>query len=123
MTPKLLKGAQSEKKKIDVSKESIKVAKEGMRMAVTSKVGTLRILKSNTLNIAGKTGTAQTGKGNKFKNSWVIAFWPYESPKYAIVILMEKAPVSARHGAIVVAREFFSWLENAKIDLLPNNTK
>ncbi len=36
-------------------------------------------------DIAAKTGTAETGKGNY--NGWIVTFAPSESPKYAVVVM------------------------------------
>lgn len=39
---------------------------------------------------AAKTGTAEVGtKQNRHKNTWVIAFAPYENPRYAIAMVIE----------------------------------
>lgn len=40
---------------------------------------------------AGKTGTAELGRGaTKRKNTWVIAFAPYENPTVAIAMIVER---------------------------------
>ena len=40
---------------------------------------------------AGKTGTAEIGRGEtKRKNTWVIAFAPYENPTVALAIIVER---------------------------------
>lgn len=47
---------------------------------------------SNFVTVAGKTATAQTGKfiGDEEKyNAWFAGFFPYENPRYAIVIMKE----------------------------------
>ena len=43
---------------------------------------------------AGKTGTAQTGikqDGKKVNNSWFCGFFPYDNPKYTVVVLSQNA--------------------------------
>ena len=36
--------------------------------------------------LAGKSGTAQTGKGEKV-NRWFAGYFPYENPRYALVVV------------------------------------
>lgn len=38
------------------------------------------------LSVAGKSGTAQTGKGMKV-NRWFAGYFPYENPRYALVVV------------------------------------
>ena len=40
------------------------------------------------VSCAGKTGTAQVGGG--VKNTWIIAFAPYDSPTVAIAMVVER---------------------------------
>ena len=43
------------------------------------------------VDCAGKTGTAEIGRGEtKRKNTWVIAFAPYENPTVAIAMIVER---------------------------------
>lgn len=41
---------------------------------------------------AGKTSTAQSGRyqdGREILNTWFAGFYPYDDPKYAIVVMTE----------------------------------
>ena len=54
--------------------------------------GTLKKRRFN-LNVtcAGKTGTAELGRGStKRKNTWVIAFAPFEKPTVAMAMIVER---------------------------------
>lgn len=77
--------------------EYYRIVNEGMRMAVTE--GTMRALDVPFVKIAGKTGTAQVGVNNEFINSWVTGVFPYEKPKYAFLIMMERGPSNLIYGA------------------------
>lgn len=88
--------------------ESFEIAKEGMREAVID--GTARGLNTNAVAIAGKTGTAELGARKDFVNSWVIGFWPYENPKYAFAVVMERGPVANLVGATSVMRKTIDWM-------------
>lgn len=80
-----------------------KVVQEGMRMTVTN--GTMGSLNVPYVALAGKTGTAQQGVNNEFINSWVSGYFPYNKPKYAFVVMMERSPASATYGASAAFRE------------------
>ncbi len=103
--------------------EHFEIVREGMRLAVTN--GTMGVLNLPNLKIAGKTGTAQLGTQNQFINSWSVGFFPYEKPKYAFAILLERAPNNAVAGAAPSVRHFFEWLALYKreyIDGKPSKT-
>jgi len=82
------------------------IVREGMRMTVTD--GTMTGLNVPYVKLAGKTGTAQQGVNNEFINSWVTGFFPYEKPRYAFVIVMERGPSNAIYGASAVMGELIA---------------
>ena len=54
--------------------------------------GTSEKGKPEKTEAAAKTSTAQTGiieDGKKIEQSWFAGFFPYENPKYSIVVLSE----------------------------------
>ncbi|MSU56009.1 MAG: hypothetical protein EXS51_01730 [Candidatus Taylorbacteria bacterium] len=95
---------------IPVKTESFAVVKEGMHEAVV-RGGTASALSIPGLSIAGKTGTAELGTLKKLVNSWVVGFFPYEKPRYAFAIIMEKGPRDNTIGASFVARSLFEWMQ------------
>ena len=99
---------QKEIQTIDIAKENFDIVKEAMLMAV--KEGTATSLNIYGVNVAAKTGTAQTGKNNQFINSWVIGFFPYENPKYAFAVVTEKGPKESPAGAQYVMRQVLDWM-------------
>ena len=69
----------------------LKVVREGMRDVINAPTGTGKNAKLADVLVAGKTGTAEIGrKGEGHKNTWMIAFAPYEAPRYAVAILVEE---------------------------------
>jgi cell division protein FtsI/penicillin-binding protein 2 len=60
--------------------------------------------------VAAKTGTAQIGMHNEYLNAWMIGFWPYEDPKYAFAIVLDRAPAHTATGGNAVMSEFFTWM-------------
>jgi penicillin-binding protein 2 len=64
----------------------------GMWKAVNEAGGTAGKVRMADIEIAAKTGTAQTvDNGQKSNNSWVISFAPYDQPRYAVVIMAQAA--------------------------------
>ncbi|MDQ0218210.1 penicillin-binding protein 2 [Peribacillus cavernae] len=58
---------------------------ELLRGVVTDPKGTGAYLKDLPYEVAGKSGTAQTNIKNKELNKWFAGYFPYKSPKYALV--------------------------------------
>jgi len=73
------------------------VVRGGMHDVVHAEQGTGKRVRLGGVEMAAKTGTAQYGDG--LKHAWMIVFAPYESPRYAVVMMVENA-VS---GGITVA--------------------
>lgn len=59
-----------------------------LREVVLNQNGTGRWFKDLPYEVAGKSGTAETGKfknGNQLYNKWFAGYFPYHNPKYALV--------------------------------------
>ncbi len=93
---------------VNIPQEYFKIVKEGMRMSVTE--GTASALNVSSVDIAAKTGTAEVGGAKKYVNSLVIGFFPYENPKYAFAVVMEKGPYYNTIGAPYVMRQLIDWM-------------
>jgi penicillin-binding protein 2 len=93
---------------IGVTPETLAVIRRGMR-AVTEPGGTAAgVFRGFPVNVAGKTGTVQTGKdknGNlKDNHGWFVGFAPYENPQVAVATIIEYAG-SGGSTAGVVSKE------------------
>jgi penicillin-binding protein 2 len=99
LRPTIIKDAPITGQSIPVSADALKVAREGMRMGATEGTS-LGLSDLSFVQIAGKTGTAQLGFHNEFYNSWAVGFFPYDHPKYAYVVVMEKGPSTNSLGGI-----------------------
>ncbi len=81
--------------KIDLTENGAKASdieliRKGMWMSVNQAGGTCGKVKLPDVQVAAKSGTAQSSDfGKKSNNSWVISFGPYENPKYAICIMVQ----------------------------------
>lgn len=81
----------------------------GMRDTVLK--GIAKNLNVDYIDIALKTGTAQVGRNNEFHNSWAAGFFPYKEPRYAFVIVMERAPGSSTGSASQAMQSFITHVE------------
>lgn len=84
------------------------IVQEGMRQGVTD--GTAKGLNMGDVAIAAKTGTAELGVSKDNVNSWTTGFFPYENPRYAFVIVMEKGSRTNLIGGVAVSRKLFDWM-------------
>ena len=84
-----------------------------MRDVVTD--GTGKSANSNMVEIAGKTGTAEVaGKGSYLEGRWVssfIGFWPFKTPRYAMIVVIGEPTRGKYYGAEVAAPIFRKIVE------------
>jgi peptidoglycan glycosyltransferase len=56
---------------------------------VNEGTGNAASLADQGIQVAGKTGTAQTGVDNENPHAWFIAFAPANAPRYAVAVIVE----------------------------------
>lgn len=99
---------EGKKIQIDINHDEMQIIQEAMRQVVTSGTGTA--LNVPSVQVAAKSGTAQVGLGNTNTNSWIIGFFPYEHPKYAFAVLMERGPKAASGNATRVMADVIDYM-------------
>lgn len=116
--PRIIKKEEENENKIklEIDSQVLKIVQEGMRQGVLE--GTAKGLNYSDFEIAAKTGTAELGITKDNVNSWVTGFFPYENPKYAFVIMLEKGKRTNLIGGVAVARAFFDWVKIYRPDFL-----
>lgn len=87
-----------------VSSKNIEIVKDGMRETIVS--GSAASLSVLPVEVAGKTGTAQFGKGKK--HAWFGSFAPYKNPEIVLVVLVEEGEGGSVDAA-PVAKEVLEW--------------
>lgn len=97
------------KKQLPIPSKDFQIIREGMRASVES--GTETGLNVPYVKVAGKTGTAEIDAGKKYINSWAIGFFPYDKPKYAFAVVMERGPHANTIGGVFIMRSMFDWME------------
>jgi len=109
IVPHIVKGASGEYTTINsINKNNFEIVTSGMRQAVTN--GTAKGLNISQVQIAAKTGTAEVGISKKRVNSWIVGFFPYEKPRFAFTIVMEKGPRENTIGGLYVMRQLLEWM-------------
>jgi peptidoglycan glycosyltransferase len=64
------------------------------------------------IQVAGKTGTAETQIGNKVNNVWFIAFAPAQNPRVAIAVTVQAVPGFGGGVAAPIAKQVMQALIN-----------
>ncbi|OGC80099.1 hypothetical protein A2943_03280 [Candidatus Adlerbacteria bacterium RIFCSPLOWO2_01_FULL_51_16] len=108
VTPTLLASSTAATAALPIDPHTFAVVREGMRLGVEG--GTAAAVSVLFVKMAAKTGTAQVGTRNQFMNSWIIGFFPYEAPRYAFALVLERAPAGTLTGAPAAMRTFLDWL-------------
>jgi len=110
LSPSLVRGGEPNPvtRMIEFDSEDWKVVRDGMRAGVI--YGTSASLNIPYVEVAAKTGTAEVGSAKKYIHSWSIGFLPFEHPKFAWAVVMEKGPSTNTLGATSVVRKLFDWM-------------
>jgi penicillin-binding protein 2 len=85
-------------------RQTLDIPRQGMRAAVTE--GSARLLADLPVPAAGKTGTAETGKGTS--HAWFTAFAPYENPQIVLTLVVEEGGEGSA-VAVPIAKEILQW--------------
>ena len=72
-----------------ISASKLRAVQRGLRAAVQERGGTgFRAVRLDAVEIAGKTGTAETGRG-KQSHAWFAGYAPADNPRVAFVVVLE----------------------------------
>jgi penicillin-binding protein 2 len=109
VTPNLTKTEETNESpkgvKLPVSDAHLQIVREGMHLG--SIIGTGQALNLPFITVGVKTGTAELNVDKSGVNSWVTGFFPYEKPRYAFAMVLEKGKAGTTVGASYAARNFF----------------
>lgn len=93
-----------------IDEKNIQVVREGMREAV--KWGSSVTLNQLPVEVAAKTGTAQTGRkdseGKDFLYTWTTIFAPYENPEIVLTIVIEDVK-EGNLAVLPIMQEVLQW--------------
>jgi penicillin-binding protein 2 len=102
---------------LGVRPASLEVIREIMRADVDAAEGTGREAEVPGLNVCGKTGTAEVKQGRTLldKIAWFVSFAPLESPRYAVVIVIESGGSGGRTCA-PLARRIYQAIRDRELN-------
>jgi penicillin-binding protein 2 len=106
---------------LKVSPRTLEVIRAAMLADVEDSDGTGRRAAVPGFRVCGKTGTAQVKQAGHLvrHDTWFVSFAPYETPRYAVVVLVEGGHYGGTTCA-PVARQVYEALH--KIDAAPPGT-
>jgi penicillin-binding protein 2 len=112
VTPHVLDRLETASTSIHLNQKKLQVIQEGMRLAVNGAEGTAKALNISGVEVAGKSGTAELGVSKQLVNSWISGYFPYDHPKYAFVVIMEKGDRHNLFGAVGAMKETLEWMRD-----------
>lgn len=118
VSPHVIKDEKGAVTNLNLNPDYLKIVHEGMRKTVIYPGGTARSLERSDVAIAAKSGTAEVGAGNAYVNSWAAGFFPYEEPRYAFILMMDKAPRSNALGATRIMGDVVEWMSKNRPEYL-----
>ena len=92
-----------ESEDLGIRKDIMDVIHEGMFDVVNVAGGTARGARLDSIMVAGKTGTAQAGKGKK-DHAWFVCYAPYDKPKIAMCVLVENSGFGGTYSAPIARK-------------------
>jgi len=125
------------RQKAKIAPENLARVHEALQAVVSDPKGTANPVRDATLDVAGKTGTAQTGYvntgGDDAKKAWYLArdhawfaaYSPSKSPEIAVVVLVEhggSGPTVAAPIAMSIIKEYHR-LARERVKTVASNTR
>lgn len=121
---------------IKISPETFKVVKEGMKRVIQGQRGTARAMKIAGIEMAGKTGSAQTINFaasevyakcenrpiQQRPNGWFVAFAPADNPEITVAALAEHSCHGATGAGPLVREVMLAYFQKYHPDLLSPET-
>lgn len=89
--------------------------REGLEQVVSATYGTgFKTVRMKEVQIAGKTGTAETGKKGGLDHAWFAGYVPADRPQVAFVVVLEQAGSGGKEAG-PVAKKFVQLLLDQKV--------
>jgi len=102
--PSPIAGLQPPSPIAGLQRKTLRTIREGLRRVVADPQGTAHgTLYIESLAVAGKTGTAETG-ADRASHAWFAGYVPAEEPKLALVVVLEHAGEAALAAGPVAKR-------------------
>ena len=97
--------------RLHARQDNLRILRDAMYADVADDDGTGRRARIEGYDVCGKTGTAEVKTpGDPHKITWFTSFAPYESPRYAVVVMVERG-ISGGTTCAPVAKKIFEALK------------
>jgi penicillin-binding protein 2 len=93
-------------REVNVSPETFRVVKEGMKKVIEE--GTGRNARIEEVAVAGKTGTAQNPQGEN--HAWFVGFAPFQNPEICVTVFIEHGGDGSQSAAPIAGNIIQSYL-------------
>jgi penicillin-binding protein 2 len=90
---------------------NLEAVKKGLAGAVRDPEGTARLLRDVGFAVSGKTGTAQTARGEP--HGWFVGFFSYKDKTYTVCVFLEHGHSS--YEAVKVTHDFLRLLKEEEL--------
>ena len=87
--------------------------REGLQQVVNHKLGTAYSSRSDIIEFAGKTGTADVAQ--KKPHSWFAGFAPFHQPKVAIAVVVENSGHGSEFAAPIAKQVLEAWRQKFQL--------
>ncbi|NCN52289.1 hypothetical protein GW943_00545 [Candidatus Parcubacteria bacterium] len=118
LQPQVIKDSSLVGTDLGLNQDDLAVVHQGIRETVIGEGGTVGVLRRNDVTIAAKSGTAELDSSDTYLNTWVAGYFPYEKPRYAFILFMEKGPYTNTVSAGRVMNKVFDWMTIHRPDYL-----
>ncbi len=103
-------------RKINVSKETLDVVREGMRQVATGDGTGSAAFWGAPYKVAAKTGTAEVGDKAQNSHALYVAYAPYEKPEVAVSVIIEYGYKGSSLGGPVARKIIDAYFQAKKED-------
>lgn len=100
---------------LNIDDKNLQAIRKGMKGVTSESGGTAySTFASFNIEVAGKTGSAQTGNKGE-ANAWFVGFAPYDQPEIAVVVLVEKGGTGGYTAEVAkeIMAEYFGMNSNS----------
>ena len=97
--------------KLPASPKTLETVRNGMFLAVNSDLGGANRARNNSIQLSGKTGTAEVKIRDNTKNTWFIGYGTRDDVTYAIAVLVENGVSGGKTCAPIAAKFFKEYFD------------
>ncbi|HET9017744.1 MAG TPA: penicillin-binding protein 2 [Thermomicrobiaceae bacterium] len=113
----VVKTFNSAARPVSVAPAHVDVVRSGMRLEVAEPTGTAHgkfVKTPSSIQVSGKTGTAQYGPNNQWSHAWYTCFAPYDTPRIAVAVVIEGGGEGATFAVPVADAVLAAYFANPK---------